>query len=62
MGLVINMVLSKGGNGRKYGGTITRHGFRKGDFVEATHGKKTFFGCVRNGSKSLSSPRENAPT
>ncbi|MDP5017606.1 MAG: hypothetical protein NWQ43_09940 [Dolichospermum sp.] len=56
------MVLSKGGNGRKYGGTTTRHGFIKGDFVEATQGKKTFFGCVRNGSKSLSSPRENAPT
>ena len=35
------MVFSKGGNRRKYGGTITRHGFRKGDFVEATQGQKT---------------------
>ncbi|MDD1475336.1 hypothetical protein MEO41_29335, partial [Dolichospermum sp. ST_sed4] len=24
----------------------TRHGFRKGDFVEATQGQKTFFGWV----------------
>ncbi|MEY3332639.1 MAG: hypothetical protein RLZZ176_939 [Cyanobacteriota bacterium] len=40
------MVFSKGGNRRKYGGTITRHGFRKGDFVEATQGQKTFFGWV----------------
>ncbi len=40
------MVFSKGGNRRKYGGTTTRHGFRKGDFVEATQGKKTFFGWV----------------
>jgi hypothetical protein len=40
------MVPSKGGNRRKYGGTITRHGFRKGDFVEATQGKKSFFGWV----------------
>jgi hypothetical protein len=31
---------------RKYGGTTTRHGFRKGDFVEATQGKKIFFGWV----------------
>ncbi|MBD2691441.1 RRXRR domain-containing protein [Anabaena catenula] len=40
------MVFSKGGNRRKYGGTTTRHGFRKGDFVEATQGKKTFFAWV----------------
>nr|WP_292843121.1 RRXRR domain-containing protein [Nostoc sp. NMS8] len=40
------MVPSKGGNRRKYGGTTTRHGFRKGDFVEAIQGKKSFFGWV----------------
>ena len=40
------MVFSSGGNRRKYGGTTTRHGFRKGDFVEATQGQKTFFGWV----------------
>ncbi len=40
------MVPSKGGNRRKYGGTVTRHGFRKGDYVEATQGKKSFFGWV----------------
>jgi RRXRR protein len=40
------MVPSKGRNRRKYGGTTTRHGFRKGDYVEATKGKKTFFGWV----------------
>ena len=61
MGLVINMVLSKGGNRHKYDRTTTRNGFRKADFVEATQGKKTFFAWVRNGLKSLSSPRENAP-
>jgi RRXRR protein len=40
------MVPSKGGNRRKYGGTTTRHGFRKGDFVEAIQGNKLFFGWV----------------
>lgn len=29
------MIPSKGGNRRKYGGTNTRHGFKKGDYVEA---------------------------
>ena len=28
------MLPSKGGNRRKYGGTTTRHSFRKGDYVE----------------------------
>jgi RRXRR protein len=40
------MVASIGGSRRKYGGTTTRHGFRKGDYVKATQGKKTFFGWV----------------
>jgi hypothetical protein len=40
------MVPGKAGNRRKYGGITTRHGFKKGDYVEATQGKKTFFGWV----------------
>ncbi len=40
------MVPSKGGTRRKYGGTITRHGFRKGDYVYAVQGKKTCQGWV----------------
>jgi len=40
------MVPSIGGVRRKYGGTVTRHGFRKGDYVEATQGNKTYFGWV----------------
>ncbi|BAY42958.1 hypothetical protein SAMD00079811_05360 [Scytonema sp. HK-05] len=40
------MLPAKGGVRRKYGGTITRHGFRKGDLVQATQGKKTYLGWV----------------
>ena len=40
------MSFSQGGNRRKYGGSTTRHGFRKGDFVKASQGSKTFFGWV----------------
>lgn len=40
------MVLAVGGKRRKYGGTVTRHGYRKGDFVEATQGSKTVRGWV----------------
>ena len=40
------MVPAKGGVRRKYGGTVTRHGFRKGDYVEATQGSKTYRGWV----------------
>jgi RRXRR protein len=40
------MVPAKGGARRKYGGTVTRHGFRKGDYVEATQGSKTYKGWV----------------
>ncbi len=46
------MVPSKGGKRRKYGGTTTRHGFRKGDFVHATLGEKTFFGWVSGDTKT----------
>ena len=35
---------SKGGNRRKYGGTTTRHGFRKGDFVEGVKAGITYQG------------------
>ena len=40
------MVPAIGGVRRKYGGTVTRYGFRKGDYVEAIEGKKTFKGWV----------------
>ncbi len=46
------MVPAIGGKRRKYGGTTTRHGFRKGDYVEATQGKKTFFGWVSGDTKT----------
>lgn len=34
------MIPAKGGNRRKYGGTTTRHNFRKGDYVEAEKAKR----------------------
>ncbi|OUL32321.1 RRXRR domain-containing protein [Nostoc sp. 106C] len=40
------MVPAKSGVRRKYGGTMTRHGFRKGDYVEATQSNKTYRGWV----------------
>jgi RRXRR protein len=40
------MIPAKGGVRRKYGGTVTRHGFRKGDYVKATQGNKTYCGWV----------------
>ncbi|MGB3637306.1 MAG: RRXRR domain-containing protein [Rivularia sp. (in: cyanobacteria)] len=46
------MVPSKGNKRRKYGGTVTRHGLRKGNFVEAIQGKKTFFGWVSGDTKT----------
>lgn len=46
------MVPSISGKRRKYGGTTTRHGFRKGDYVHATLGEKTFFGWVSGDTKT----------
>ena len=46
------MVPSKGNKRRKYGGTVTRHGLRKGDFVEATQGQKTVRGWVSGDTKT----------
>lgn len=40
------MVPAIGGVRRKYGGSVTRHGFRKGDYVEATQGSRTYRGWV----------------
>ena len=37
---------AKGGKRRKYGGTTTQHGVRKGDFVEATCAGRTYQGWV----------------
>ena len=40
------MVPSIGGARRKYGGTTTRHGVRKGDFVKAEKSGQVFYGWV----------------
>lgn len=40
------MVPSKGGIRRKYGGTTTRHGFRKGDYVKAEMAGRVVYGWV----------------
>jgi hypothetical protein len=40
------MVPSKGGIRRKYGGTTTRHGFRKGDYVKAEMAERVVYGWV----------------
>jgi hypothetical protein len=37
---------SKGGKRPRYGGSVTRHGFRKGDYVEAVKAGKTYRGWV----------------
>lgn len=34
------------GKRRKYGGTITRHGFRKGDYVRAEQAGRIYYGWV----------------
>jgi len=43
---------SKGGKRRKYGGTVTQHGHRKGDFVEAVKAGKTYRGWVSGDTKT----------
>jgi hypothetical protein len=40
------MIPTKGGKRRKYGGTTTRHGFRKGDLVKAEMAGRTSIGWV----------------
>jgi hypothetical protein len=40
------MVPTKGGLRRKYGGTTTRHGFRKGDYVQAEMAGRVVYGWV----------------
>lgn len=40
------MVPSKSGVRRKYGGTTTRHGLRKGDYVKAEQAGRVYFGWV----------------
>ncbi|MFH7024951.1 MAG: hypothetical protein ACHBN1_06015 [Heteroscytonema crispum UTEX LB 1556] len=45
------MVPAKGGLRRKYGGTVTRHGFRKGDFVKAEQAGRTYYGWVSGGTE-----------
>jgi hypothetical protein len=40
------MVPSIGGIRRKYGGTTTRHGFRKGDYVRAEQAGRVYCGWV----------------
>jgi hypothetical protein len=40
------MLPSKGGVRRKYGGTVTRHGFRKGDYVCAEQAGRIYYGWV----------------
>lgn len=42
----------KGGIRRKYGGTVTRHGLRKGDFVKAEKSGTTYYGWVSGDTKT----------
>lgn len=46
------MVPTKGGVRRKYGGTVTRHGFRKGDLLKATKAGKTYIGWCSGDTKT----------
>jgi len=45
------MVFAKGGIRRKYGGTTTRHGVRKGDFVSAEMAGRIVYGWVSGDTK-----------
>ena len=46
------MVFSKGGKRRKYGGTVTRHGIRKGDLVVAERKGVKYIGWCSGDTKS----------
>jgi len=46
------MIPGKGGNRRKYGGTVTCHGFRKGDYVQAIKAGITYYGYVSGDTKT----------
>lgn len=46
------MVPAKGRVRRKYGGTVTRHGFRKGDYVEAERKRVKYRGWVSGDTKT----------
>ncbi|MEQ9236256.1 RRXRR domain-containing protein [Coleofasciculus sp. E2-BRE-01] len=46
------MIPGKGGKRRSYGGTVTRHGFRKGDYVKAVKADITYYGYVSGDTKT----------
>lgn len=46
------MVPSKGGKRRRYGGTVTQYGYRKGDYVEGVKADKTYRGWVSGDTKT----------
>ncbi|AFZ42862.1 hypothetical protein PCC7418_0637 [Halothece sp. PCC 7418] len=46
------MIPAKGGIRRKYGGTVTRHGFRKGDYVEVERKGIKYRGWVSGDTKT----------
>ena len=46
------MIPAKGGVRRKYGGTVTRHGFRKGDYVETERKRVKYRGWVSGDTKT----------
>ena len=46
------MMPAKGGIRRKYGGTVTRHGLRKGDLVKAVKAGQVYFGWVSGDTKT----------